>query len=96
MMTMLATTAILIGAVLGLRYKVLILVPATIFGSAATLGIGMAQMNSVWLVPLAMVLAITALQVGYLAGAVINFVIAGARARKGLHGTTAVAQRPAR
>jgi hypothetical protein len=96
MMTMCAMTAILIGAVLGLRFKVLILAPAIVFGSAATLGIGMAHSHSIWFVSLAIVLAITALQLGYLAGAVIRFVIAGIRVRKGLLGTIAVAQRPAR
>jgi hypothetical protein len=94
MLTMLATTAILIGALLGLRFKVLILVPAIVFSSAATLGIGMAHSSSVWLVAFAMVLAITALQMGYLAGAVIHFVIAGMR--KELPRMIAVAQTPVR
>ncbi len=50
MMTMLATTAILmlIGALLGQRFKVLILVPAIVIASAAILAFGMAHNNSVW------------------------------------------------
>ena len=96
MMTTLATTAILIGAVLGLRFKVLVLVPAIVFGATAVLGLGMAHNNSVWSILVAMGSAITALQAGYLAGAGIHFVIAGMRIRKGLPGTIAVAQRPAR
>ena len=95
MMTMLAMTAMLIGALLGLRFKVLILVPAIIIGSA-TLGIGMAHSNSLWFTLLAMVLAITALQMGYLGGAVIRFVSAGARVRKDAPGIIPAAQRPAR
>jgi hypothetical protein len=96
MMTLLAMTAMLIGALLGLRFKVLILVPAIVIGSAATLGIGMAHSNSLWFTLLAMVLAITALQMGYLGGAIIRFVIAGARVRKDAPGIIAVAQRPTR
>ena len=96
MMTMLSMTAMLIGALLGLRFKVLILVPAIIIGSAATLGIGMAHSNSLWFTLLAMVLAITALQMGYLGGAVIRFINAGTRVRKDTPEVVATAQRPAR
>jgi hypothetical protein len=96
MMTMLAMTAMLIGAMLGLRFKVLILVPAIVIGSAATLGIGMAHSNSLWSILLAMALAITALQMGYFGGTIIRFIIVGARIRKDSPGIIAVAQRPAR
>ena len=96
MMTMLAMTAMLIGAMLGLRFKVLILVPAIVIGSAATLGIGMAHSNSLWSILLAMALAITALQMGYLGGAAIRFVSAGERVRKDAPGIIPAAQRSAR
>ena len=95
-MTMLAMTAMLIGVMLGLRFKVLILVRAIVIGSAATLGIGMAQSDSLWTTLLFVALAITALQMGYLAGTVIRFVSAGARGYKDSPGIIAVAQRPAR
>ena len=91
---MLAMTAMLIGAVLGLRFKVLILVPATIIGSAAALAVGMAYGKNVWSILLDMVLVIAALEMGYLGGTVIRFVIAGTRVRKHSSGTVAVAQRP--
>ena len=48
MMTMLAMTAMLIGAVLGQRFRVFILVPAIVIGSAAILGFGMAHDDNLW------------------------------------------------
>jgi hypothetical protein len=67
---------------LGLRFKVVILVPMITIGSAATLAIGIADGNSLWSVLLAMVVVITALQMGYLSGTIIRFSIAGARVHK--------------
>jgi hypothetical protein len=61
-------TATFIGALLGQRFKVFILVPAAAIGSAANFGIGMAHGNSLWSILLATVLAISALQMGYLGG----------------------------
>jgi hypothetical protein len=89
MMIMLTMIAILIGAILGSRFKVFVLVPATVIGSAVTLGAGMAYSESLWSVLLAMVLTTAALQIGYLAA----IVIAGARVSKDLPGPVAVAQR---
>ena len=95
MMTLLVMPAMLIGAMLGLRFKVLILVPAIVIGSAATLGAGMTHSNSLWSILLAMVLVISALQIGYLGGAVIRFV-SGARVHKDSPGIIAAVQRPPR
>jgi hypothetical protein len=81
-MIILAIMAIIIGALLGQRFKVFVLVPAIAVGSATTFGIGMAHDNSLWSVLLAMVLAISALQMGYLGGIVIRFFGAGVQARK--------------
>lgn len=92
----LAIAAIIIGALLGQRFKVFILVPAIAIGSAATFGIGMAHSNSLWSIALAMVLVISALQMGYLGGIVIRFVSAGAQVGKDSHGMIATLQRPAR
>ena len=91
-----AMTAMLIGAVLGLRFKVIILIPAIIIGSAATLSIGMAHSSNLWLVLPAMVTAITMLQLGYLGGTIVRFVVARARVHSDSPATIAVAQRPAR
>jgi hypothetical protein len=91
MTIMLTAAALLTGAILGLRFKVLILLPATIIGSAATLGAGMAQSNTAWSVLLALALVISALQIGYFGGALIHF--AGTRDRKDTAGIAVAAQR---
>ena len=93
MMTMLVMTAVLIGAMLGLRFKVFILVPAISISSVAIFGIGIAHGSGIWSVLLAAFLAITALQIGYLAGATVHFGITRARVRKDASGIIAVPQR---
>ena len=89
-MIVLALAAVLIGAILGLRFKILALVPAILFGSASTLSIGIAYGNGVWPVLLAVVLAVTMLQIGYLGGALANSAITVARVRKASPGNVAV------
>jgi len=95
-MTAFAAAAILIGTLLGLRFKVLILAPAMALGSPVTLAIGLVYNDSVWLVLFAMVLAAAALQVGYFTGAIIRVVVIATCVRKGLFGATVVAQRTIR
>jgi hypothetical protein len=77
MTTTLAMTAILIGAMLGLRFTAPILARAFVVGPATALAVGLAYGESLWSILLAMVLTITALQMGYLGGAVIRFTIEG-------------------
>jgi hypothetical protein len=91
MMTMLAIAAF--GAVLGLRFKVFVLVPAIALSSAASWGVGIAHGNSFWSILLATLFLMTALQVGYFAGTVIRFGVAKARARRHPSGIIAVAER---
>jgi len=92
MMTI-AMIALLIGALLGLRFRVFILVPAIVLASATILSVGMARSDSTWPTLLATVLAITALQVGYLSGAVVHFSIAKVRGREDSARSIAAAQR---
>jgi hypothetical protein len=88
-----AMIALSIGALLGLRLKVFILVPAIVMGSATILCVGIARSDSIWPTLLAAVLATTALQVGYLVGVVVHFSIAKARGRDDSARTIAAAQR---
>lgn len=90
-MMMLAITAVLFGVVLGMRFKILILLPATVIGSATTLGVGVAHSDGFWAIVLATALVIAALQVGYLAGTIV---IASSHIGKDSTVTVAVAQRP--
>ncbi len=86
-------TALLTGTLLGLRFRAFILVPAVVIGSATVLSVGIAGSDSIWPTLLAAGLVITALQMGYLSGAVVHYSIAKARARKNSAATTAAAQR---
>jgi len=77
-MTLLVMTAMLTGALLGYRLKVLILFPAIVTGLTATFGIGMARDDNLWSILLATAFVITALQIGYLGGSAIRFMFAEA------------------
>jgi hypothetical protein len=91
MLTMLAITVI--GAVLGLRFKAFVLVPAIAISSVVSSSVSIVHGNSLWSTSLATFFIVTVLQVGYFAGTVIRFGIARARARKHPSGIVAVAQR---
>ena len=79
-MVVLGIIATLVGAVLGTRFKVLILVPAITLAmvTVAVTG-GMASLSLVWMA-LAFALASTGLQVGYLGGIATRHAMAAARA----------------
>lgn len=96
MLTTLTMTAILAGAMLGLRFKIPVLLPATVVGSAAALGATMTQGGGLWFLVLALVLVISALQIGYLSGAFFRSVTAGTRDSKHSHATIVAVQRSAR
>jgi hypothetical protein len=69
----------LAGAVLGMRYKVLALVPAIGLAVLVVLILGIGRGDGGWTILGAAVAAATALQVGYLAGTLTRFAVAGAR-----------------
>jgi len=89
-MTILALTTMLVGVMLGLRFKVLILAPAIFLSLASNLSIGIAHNSGAWSTLLVVVVAITVLQVGYLCGSTIT----DARIRKIAPGTTPAIQKP--
>jgi hypothetical protein len=78
-MAILAVVSALLGAVLGLRFKVLILVPTVSIGLFVILGGGLVLHNSLTRVALAATLMATCLQVGYLAGIGIQAFLLWAR-----------------
>ncbi len=94
-MILLVIISLLAGALLGLRFKVLILVPAIIFTFISTLGLGIGHGDGIWSILLAIVFAVTAVQMGYLGGTFTGFIIPGHRIYTGLPGPAA-AQGPAR
>jgi hypothetical protein len=89
MMILLLAAALLIGTILGLRFKVLILVPAAIIASAVTLGAGIVYDDGFLSLLITTVLVIATLQMGYLVG----IALAVARVSKDAPATVTVAQR---
>jgi hypothetical protein len=73
-MATLAILAILVGTALGMRFKVLILLPATVIGLASIIAGGVARGDGLTILLEAM-LAIAGLQVGYLAGVTIRYLL---------------------
>src|ERR1700686_1904028 len=69
--------SILIGAALGLRFSVLILLPTIVLATLITAAIGIAHGDQIWSVALAMVLVATALQISYLAGTITRAAVVG-------------------
>jgi hypothetical protein len=79
-MLMLILLAFLLGALLGMRFKVFILIPAIGFGLLAILAAGIARGNSASGTLIAAVLASSCLQIGYISGIIIRYSVAPARA----------------
>jgi hypothetical protein len=69
-MLILAMAAILLGAVLGLRFKVLILLPAAVVAIAIMVAADSIEHGSLWTIVVDVVLVLASLQMGYLAGAI--------------------------
>ena len=91
-MLILSLISLLAGALLGMRFKVLILVPAICLALLAILAVGISSSVSFSFIALAMVLAAACLQLGYLIGIAARYAMAGARAgriHRIWHGRTA-------
>jgi len=78
-MSMLILLAFLLGAVLGMRFKVFILIPAIGFTLLAVLLVGAARGDSVSGMLIAAVLASSCLQIGYMFGIIARYSVALAR-----------------
>ena len=63
---------VLAGAALGLRFKVLILAPAVTLTMLFAAIVGIARGDTFWAIAIAMILHVTAIQVGYLGGILIR------------------------
>jgi len=76
----LAIIGILAGIALGMRYTVVILVPAVTFAIIFAMIVGIARADHFWSIILAMVVLGTAVQLGYLAGTAIRTAVGSIRA----------------
>lgn len=90
----LAITATLVGAVLGLRFKVLVLLPAIAICLASIAAGSLALAIGPWRALTAMIVATIALQMGFLAGSGIRLFVAGGRSWAARQ-PSAAASRPA-
>ena len=70
----------LVGATLGLRFKVMSFVPAVFLAMLSAVMIGVARADHIWSIIMAMMALGTAVQFGYLAGILIRAGIASTRA----------------
>jgi hypothetical protein len=71
----------LIGAVLGLRFKVFILIPTVCFALAIAAADGYARGHTLRWIALTMITAATSLQVGYIGGSILRSVVRAAPER---------------
>jgi hypothetical protein len=81
MMTLVAMS-LLFGMVLGQRFEVLILMPSLALILMVAVGTGMAHAATPWAILVTAGLSIAGLQVGYLVGASMRFLLAVARASR--------------
>src|SRR5215470_19595925 len=81
----LAIVHTLIGAVLGLRFKVMVLVPMFAISLIAIAGVNAALGTGLWMTLIEMVIAVTSTQVGYLGGAAIRLFLAAPRGAAAEH-----------
>jgi len=66
-------TGAIIGILLGLRFKVFVLVPASVLAAVAVIINGSGEKLSVSVIVLTLVGTLVSLQVGYVAGSVFRF-----------------------
>ena len=81
------------GALLGLRFKVLILIPAIAVSSAAVIYAGLTRETSAGSILLLIIMTTAAIQFGYFAGAIIGNSLASFRKEGDLPGIAEVLQR---
>jgi hypothetical protein len=81
-MSIVVILSLLTGMVLGQRFKVLILVPATLLAFLLAVGVGFALAEAASILLLASLAAVVSLQVGYLFGIGIRYALLIARASR--------------
>jgi hypothetical protein len=82
MMPTLIAIGILIGAGVGLRFKVLMLVPTIVLAALGTTLIGISSGRQFWSVVGTAILIGTTIQIGYLVGVVTRAIVASVRVHK--------------
>ena len=89
-MVQIAICHLLVGAVFGLRFRVLVLLPLTLASTVMTAVIGLMMDQSALAVGTHIAVLALALQGGYLFGSLARFTIAAARASRRVPATSSV------
>lgn len=82
-MVTIAIVSVLVGAALGSRYKVLIVVPVTVLAVAAVAMVCISNGHGFWSTAAAVALVATSLELGYFGGSFASFALASARCSRG-------------
>ena len=77
-MIILSMVSLLIGAVLGQGFKVMVLMPATVIVLVLAIGTGATHAHTVWMIVLMTAATATSMQIGYLIGIGIRHLVAAA------------------
>jgi hypothetical protein len=72
---MVALTMLGIGSTLGLRFRIFVLLPVILLGLSVCTAFGLAQGTTIGSIMLTNVVGATCLQIGYLGGALLKFLI---------------------
>src|ERR1700686_889170 len=78
----LAMISLLVGMVLGQRFKVLVLMPTIAIALVLAIGVGVARADTVWSIVLMTATTATSFQIGYLVGLGFRHVLVAARASR--------------
>jgi hypothetical protein len=81
-MILLAIVSLLVGAALGQRFRVMVLIPATAIVMAVAIGTGVTQAYTAWWIVLAAIVAATGTQIGYFLGLGIHHFLTAALANR--------------
>jgi hypothetical protein len=94
-MILLSTVSLLAGLLLAQRFRVMVLIPASVIVVGLAVGTGATHVYTVWSIILITAMAATSLQIGYLIGiGVRHFVMAAVSNRTSALATTASPSAP--
>ena len=95
-MMIISVVSLLVGAVLGQRFKVLVLMPATAIVLVLAAATGVTQGQTAWSIVLMAAAAATSMQIGYLIGIGIRHVLGAVWSSRSSPLSSATASSPAR
>jgi membrane protein DedA with SNARE-associated domain len=95
-MILLSTVSLLVGAALGQRFTVMVLMPATLIVLVLAIGTGVSQAHTAWWIVVMSAASATSMQMGYLIGIGIRHVLPATLSRRSSPLTSPTASMSAR